>query len=175
MASRPNLNSQSAVLTQSSSVMSVHSNTPDMVRWTCGDGTARNFGGGATALYGGRNLKQQHHWDWLEGWTEAQANDKNENLGQACNRDEWPPRRFWPQNKKNQPGQRIRYSPGESNKGAAKMWTSFCEIHGEYDSKGNKNQKLHVIIESHTRVETHGQKSKHRFHSFLQTHQAQIQ
>ncbi|KAL0935697.1 chitinase [Colletotrichum truncatum] len=116
-----------------SSVMSVHSNTPDMVRWTCWK-TASSTSGKATNDWGSfgsqkRKLPKtaQHHWDWAVEWTEEAR----------CDRDEWPPRNFWPKAKRMQPGQIIRLLPADQNESAGTMWRQFCATYDEYKTKTN--------------------------------------
>jgi chitinase len=109
-----------------SSVMSVHTNTPDMVRFTCWETAGTSKDGKATddwGAFGSRKAKlpktAQHHWEWSYEWTEFDD----------CERDEWPPRYFWgdnPSKPKKRAGQVIRLIPQPDNGGAGQMWAGFC-------------------------------------------------
>ncbi|KAH8650613.1 hypothetical protein BGZ60DRAFT_421433 [Tricladium varicosporioides] len=132
--------------------MSVHSNNPDMVRFTCG-ATSSSAPGKATKVWSttvSRNnivttpKGNQHHWQWIEGWVSAGKD--------VCQRDEWPPRSFWPTKKRNQLGQLVRFLPGPENGGAGSMFNSFCERNGERAADGKKNAKLHTTVSSLERV-----------------------
>jgi hypothetical protein len=130
------------------SVMSVNSDNPDMVRFTCG-ATSSSAPGKATKVWSttvSRNnvvttpKGNQHHWQWIEGWVAAGEG--------VCQRDEWPPRSFWPTKKRNQLGQMVRFLPGPENGGAGSMFNSFCERNGERGTDGKKNAKLHTTLAS---------------------------
>jgi hypothetical protein len=136
--------------------MSVNSNlnNPDFVRFTC-NATASSASGLATEVWSTTytNTKNgvvytpegnQHHYQWIEGWVAAGKN--------KCDRDEWPPRYFWPIAKKNELGQMVRFLPSSENRGAGSMWKSFCELNGEINSKGGKNSILYKTLTSETSV-----------------------
>ncbi|KAH7228394.1 hypothetical protein B0J15DRAFT_530791 [Fusarium solani] len=120
-----------------SSVMSVHTNTPDMVRWTCWATTGTSKHGKATDDWGLWTSRKkphartmQHNWDWGAEWTEEPI----------CHRDEWPPLAFWPQTRINgkmtkKPGQFVRLLPGTNNLGAAILWNAFCKHEDGYSIK----------------------------------------
>lgn len=130
------------------SVMSVHSDKSDMVRFTCG-ATSSSAPGKATKVWSttvSRNnvattpKGNQHHWQWIEGWVSAGKG--------VCQRDEWPPRSFWPVEKRNQLGQLVRFLPGAENEGAGSMFNSFCERNGPRAADGKKNAKFHTTMAS---------------------------
>jgi hypothetical protein len=106
--------------------MKEYANTDWMVRFTC-DATKSSADGKATSVYstskkGGVVPKSvQHHYSWIKGWTEEKD----------CDRDEWPPRAFWPVAKRNKLGQRVRFLPGSDNRGAGSMWNGFCKKYGK--------------------------------------------
>ena len=127
--------------------MSVHSNEPDFQRWTCNGGTGE--AGKATALYstssqdGTVPRSSQHHYLWLDGWTEAPN----------CDRDEFPPKEFW--TKKWQAGQVVRYIPEFDNRGAGSLWRGFCEKNAAImskEKKGFRNLHLHTTLEESSTV-----------------------
>ena len=145
-----------------SSVMSVHSATPDMVRWTCGKTASGTATGTATARYGGQGLSEQHNWDWLVGWTEAQQLSEA-SLGTTCHRDEWPPAHFLPHAKNPKLGQRIRFLPAAENGGAGQLWKGFCNKNMAKDKNGKKNEKVVVsTLDQKEEVTTIGAKSMFR-------------
>ncbi|KAH8178372.1 killer toxin alpha/beta [Sarocladium implicatum] len=114
-----------------SSVMRVHANTPDMVRWTCNATPGSSTHGKATDDWGFFGIREdnppataQHHGEWAAEWTEKKL----------CERDEWPPRAFWTQNKVGgkKAGQVIRLLPKEDNRGGGQIWNRFCKKHDGY-------------------------------------------
>ncbi|OBR02336.1 Chitinase [Colletotrichum higginsianum IMI 349063] len=150
-----------------SSVMSVHSNTPDMVRWTCWATSETGRDGLATDRWGfwprqtrqGFNMPRlaQHHWDWGQEWTEHDS----------CDRDEFPPRHFWGAintGKKNKAGeirfkategQMVRLIPAAENRGAGGMWKQFCEKNDGYENKLPGLEKInekHVTTDKNSKV-----------------------
>lgn len=130
-----------------------------MARFTCGETTTSSVDGKATDLWSSSYSKtvtisgistvvatvpesNQHHFGWLDGWTQRRQG--------KCDRDEWPPRAFW--NKKDQPGQMVRYLPSNQNRGSGSMWKNFCWKHGG-DQKGKdgvmtKQSASHVTMSS---------------------------
>ncbi|KAF2755747.1 hypothetical protein EJ05DRAFT_114208 [Pseudovirgaria hyperparasitica] len=131
------------------SVMSVQGalGKTDYVRWTCG-ATASSFDGRATRLYSTSSLVvkknenggvpffsvpdklNQHHFGWIDRWVEAGYTTTNYVGG--CDRDEWPPRNFWPESKKAKEGQFIRLLPAGENRGAGSMWNGFCKMNSDW-------------------------------------------
>lgn len=65
-----------------------------------------------------------------------------------CQRDEWPPRSFWPVEKRNHLGQLVRFLPGAENEGAGSIFNSFCERNGPRAADGKKNAKFHTTMAS---------------------------
>jgi hypothetical protein len=123
-----------------SSVMSVHTNTPDMVRFTCWATSSTSKHGKATddwGLWGSRPSvprTAQHHWEWSKEWTE---------FGD-CERDEWPPRYFWGQNSQSprkKAGQFIRLIPQPDNGGAGGIWSAFCPSHDAWKDAAKRTMR----------------------------------
>src|SRR4051794_4379321 len=87
--------------------MSVHTLTPDMVQFTCGATANTNQDGEATEKWGSTNIaalpakRSQHNFAWANGFVELttevkQFKNKQKTITHGCDRDEWPPRYFWP-------------------------------------------------------------------------------
>jgi hypothetical protein len=120
--------------------MSVHTSTPDMVRWTCGATTDTSSTGSATFSWGmtalsKRPKKAQHFWPWANGFISAELTTNNDQVvfGKGCDRDEWPPRYFWPgdvEAAKKGMVQRIRMLPYDQNRGAGQVWAGVCLKYG---------------------------------------------
>ncbi|KAL0932163.1 uncharacterized protein CTRU02_213116 [Colletotrichum truncatum] len=135
------------------SVMSVHTNTPDMVRWTCGATGGTSQTGKATDKWGsigiGRIVRNAQHWfPWVNGFvartTLGDPNDKTPKF-KGCERDEWPPRYFWPGDtkaNKKKLVQRIRLIEWHENGGAGSMFKGFC--HNNNASYLKADQKLYL-------------------------------
>jgi hypothetical protein len=119
--------------------MSVHTNTPDMVRFTCWATTSTNKDGKATddwGWFGSRKKKlprtAQHHWEWAYGWTEFDG----------CERDEWTPRYFWSKNAARpslRARQVIRLIHQPDNSGAGQLWKEFNPKHDAWEDAGKQN------------------------------------
>lgn len=136
--------------------MSVHTNTPDMVRWTCQatDGTSQ--AGTATDDYGptafGKVSTHQHWWPWANGFLPRTENVKGnppKTYVKGCDRDEWPPRAFWPVKSiadKKGLVQRVRFLPYKENSGAGHIWQGFCNDNGASSTHGKKTyiQSEHI-------------------------------
>ena len=129
--------------------MSVHTNTPDMVRWTCGATAGTSQKGKATDEWGSTAFKilpplkpKQHNFAWANGFV-ALAIRKNKNgvkVAKGCDRDEWPPRYFWPGDaaaKAKGISQRIRFIPAADNQGAGQIWAQFCNTNGAQLTRAN--------------------------------------
>lgn len=133
--------------------MRVHANNPVMTAFTCNDGTDISAHGratdmwGSTAHAGGRpSAIAQHNFAWTSGMPASGE----------CERDEYPPRYFWPKASKGLTDtnvQRIRMLPASENGGAGQSWARFCELTGKYGPytktkpKGSKRAKVTEALE----------------------------
>ncbi|PVH79949.1 hypothetical protein DL98DRAFT_630092 [Cadophora sp. DSE1049] len=105
------------------SVMSVHTLTPDMVRFTCGATANTNMA-----------VRSQHNFAWANGFVELTtetkiSKKKTKTITNGCDRDEWPPRYFWPGDDVAAAKghfQRIRLVPAPDNRKAGQIWNQFC-------------------------------------------------
>ncbi|KAK0610895.1 hypothetical protein B0T14DRAFT_500090 [Immersiella caudata] len=101
----------------------------DMIRWTCSETAVTSKDGGATNAWGATAVRPrprtaQHWFPWAKGF--MPRDPKN---GKGCERDEWPPRFFWPGDAvARQKGmeQRVRLIPAAQNGGAGSMFREFC-------------------------------------------------
>ncbi|KAK4442307.1 hypothetical protein QBC34DRAFT_363987 [Podospora aff. communis PSN243] len=109
------------------SVMSVHTATESMHRWTCHATKGTSKAGQTTEHWGAlaiNTMKGQHWFPWMNGFIARSPK------GKVCEKDEWPPRYFWPGDKealKRNMKQRVRLLPQNENGGAGSMWAHFCE------------------------------------------------
>jgi hypothetical protein len=136
-----------------SSVMSVHTNTPDMVRFTCWATANTNADGKATDDWGAWGERQkklprtaQHHWEWAYEWSEFHD----------CERDEWPPRYFWkknPSRPQKRSGQVIRLIPQPDNGGAGNMWKGFCPSHDAWVDTAKRTPRAGAATTTSSRIE----------------------
>lgn len=147
--------------------MDVHHATKDMTQWTCQatPQTGKNGKNGkATRIWGKTAIgplenQAQHWWPWANGFvftttlTDAQGNvvlnDAGKPSTQACDRDEWPPKNFWPGdgNKPAHMVQRVRLNPSEHNRRAGGIWKNFCNKNAA-KSTANHNNKATSFIQS---------------------------
>ncbi|KAK5662284.1 hypothetical protein OQA88_8190 [Cercophora sp. LCS_1] len=128
------------------SVMRVHTQNRNMVRWTChetkntGDRKKkRGKGHGSMGLHGGLGTGRKRATlvgvgKWLRPRTTLPPNANGNRATKGCDRDEWPPAAFWPGDeeaaKQNPPMvQRIQFLPWHENEGAGQVWKSFCVVH----------------------------------------------
>jgi hypothetical protein len=133
--------------------MSVHTNTPDMVRFTCWATTSTNRDGKATDDWGAwgsrkKNLPRtaQHHWEWANEWTEFDD----------CERDEWPPRYFWSANSARptkKGGQVIRLIPQPDNGGAGQLWREFCVKNDAWEDKDKRTMRRGAATTTSSKIE----------------------
>lgn len=149
------------------SVMSVweKKGKTDMVRWTCYETTGTSVNGRTTATWGSTAIgpikKGHQHWfPWANGFIyrlkaqDPSANDK------GCERDEWPPRYFWPGDKAAERKgleQRVRFLPAHENGGAGGMWNGFCADNAAQtvlkDGKTYQNPKFIKTVSSTTEID----------------------
>ncbi|KAF4914522.1 hypothetical protein CGCVW01_v010610 [Colletotrichum viniferum] len=141
-----------------SSMMDVHKATRSMTEWTCGATSDTAKTGAATKLWGSAAIgplrKTDEHWvwPWANGWVprvvrlDANGNPKVNRFGHedsdGCDRDEWPPRNFWPKDSVAHPKgmiQRIRFIPYQHNRGAGNLWGNFCSKHSAMSTKVVQN------------------------------------
>ncbi|KAL3292680.1 class V chitinase chi100 [Colletotrichum asianum] len=148
------------------SVMSVHTNTPDMVRWTCGATAGTSSNGKATNDWGlmaiSKPKKTHQHWfPWVNGFVARTTliKDGKENV-KGCERDEWPPRYFWPgdkEAKKKRLVQKIRLIEWHENGGAGSMFNGFCNNNAAASSnagKGTYEQQKFLKTVGDAKIET---------------------
>ncbi|KAI8150498.1 hypothetical protein K4K49_012275, partial [Colletotrichum sp. SAR 10_70] len=148
------------------SVMSVHTNTPDMVRWTCGATAGTSINGKATDDWGlmaiSKPKKTHQHWfPWVNGFVARTTliKDGKENV-KGCERDEWPPRYFWPgdkEAKKKRLVQKIRLIEWHENGGAGSMFNGFCNNNAAASSnagKGTYEQQKFLKTVGDAKIET---------------------
>ncbi|KAI9167962.1 putative hydrolase [Paramyrothecium foliicola] len=139
------------------SVMSVHSATKSMTEWTCWDTTSTNLDGKATEAWGNTAISRlpstaQHWWPWANGIIYRERNLDNTGkqktdihgklLWHGCDRDEWPPRYFWPGDEaahKNNMVQRVRFIHWKENQDAGHLWSGFCTDHHATSRKNGKD------------------------------------
>ncbi|KAL7629676.1 hypothetical protein AAE478_001199 [Parahypoxylon ruwenzoriense] len=102
---------------------------------------------GATALAkipgtSGRAAKVswQHWFPWANGYVYRESTMENgkvkldangKEMFKGCDRDEFPPRYFWPGDSKAPKDMRqwVRFLPGYQNRGAGGLWGGFCNDH----------------------------------------------
>ncbi|KAI0390319.1 hypothetical protein F5Y17DRAFT_71510 [Xylariaceae sp. FL0594] len=135
------------------SVISRHQATKDMTEWTCQETTTSHKSGwghdgtatdvwGQTAVLGrppNKKNKWQHWFPWANGFVyrepvlDAQGSPELDRNGKpkfkGCNRDEFPPRYFWPGDKPKPPSnmnQWVRFIPEDQNRGAGQLWNGFA-------------------------------------------------
>lgn len=123
-----------------SSVIKIHTKTPGMGIFTCGM-YEMSRDGGATATWGStaiqtRRSSCQHWFPWANGVVYRDTSTSGTKIATVgCDRDEWPPRYFWPGDApaaKMKPAlvQRIRFIPSEENRAAGQVWKQFCNNRG---------------------------------------------
>ena len=79
-------------------------------------------------------VRSQHNWAWANGFVELTTSikvvkNKPKTITHGCDRDEWPPRYFWPGDDVatlNGRSQRIRLVPDDDNRKAGQIWNQFC-------------------------------------------------
>ncbi|KAH6707938.1 hypothetical protein BKA61DRAFT_697760 [Leptodontidium sp. MPI-SDFR-AT-0119] len=122
------------------SVMSVHTLTPDMIQFTCGATANTGLDGQTTSSWGSTLMaslpaeKKQHNFAWANGFVELTESvkiggKKPKTITHGCDRDEWPPRYFWPGDivaAAKGLKQRVRFLPDSENRGAGQIWKQFC-------------------------------------------------
>ncbi|KAF4880726.1 hypothetical protein CGCSCA1_v000668 [Colletotrichum siamense] len=142
------------------SMMDIHKATKSMTEWTCGATANTGLDGGATETWGVAAVKtlakKEEHWvwPWANGWVprvlrvDTKGKPKLDRYGHemadGCDRDEWPPRNFWPGDDVAHPKgmtQRVRFNPFQHNRGAGNLWGNFCPKHDAVSTKGNKKGK----------------------------------
>lgn len=127
---------------------------------------------GNTAIATMTGGQQQHWWPWSNGFIYRepllakdgkQKEDRFDNkLWEGCDRDEWPPRAFWPGDEeaaKKNLVQRVRLLPGSENRGAGSVWKGFCEQHNA-QSRQMKGRAMKDVIRSKYIRTTASQTSK---------------
>ncbi|OTA62371.1 hypothetical protein K449DRAFT_434033 [Hypoxylon sp. EC38] len=134
--------------------------------WSKGIKSGWGHNGGATAIWGAtaiatlrgktpRAQKGMQHWfPWANGYVyrENEVDDKGKIMTHdnklekfdGCDRDEFPPRYFWPGDKK-VPDLRqwVRFIPAKQNEGAGQMWKGFCNNHNAAST--DKNKQTYVV------------------------------
>lgn len=120
--------------------MSVQSGVDSMTAFTCNDGTSMSFEGQATSQWGstakgnGKPIKYaQHNFAWTSG------------LPKGCERDEWPPKYFWPEASTDvtgKSGQRVRFIPRSDNNSGGKIWPRFCTLTGPHGPMTKTKRKV---------------------------------
>ncbi|KAF5506966.1 hypothetical protein CGCA056_v013490 [Colletotrichum aenigma] len=159
-ASRKDDTGPNEYLERSISMMDIHKATKSVTEWTCGAIANTGFDGGATATWGVAAIKslekKEEHWvwPWANGWVprvlrvDAKGKPKRDKYGHemadGCDRDEWPPRNFWPGDDVAHPKgmtQRVRFNPFQHNRGAGNLWGNFCPKHDAVSTKGNRKGK----------------------------------
>ncbi|KAI1210176.1 uncharacterized protein F4807DRAFT_467289 [Annulohypoxylon truncatum] len=143
------------------SVMSRWSKTSSMTEWTCmatetwrdvkgkrswgNDGKATN-NWGATALTRINSPATQHWFPWANGFVyrdiisengKPKTNKNHATMFHGCERDEFPPRYFWPGDDKAPKDMRqwVRFLPEDQNRGAGQLWKGFCNDHNAQSTK----------------------------------------
>lgn len=148
------------LISDNRSMMDIHKATKSMTEWTCGATANIGLDGGATATWGVAAIKslekKEEHWvwPWANGWVprvlrvDAKGKPKRDKYGHemadGCDRDEWPPRNFWPGDDVAHPKgmtQRVRFNPFQHNRGAGNLWGNFCPKHDAVSTKGNRKGK----------------------------------
>lgn len=111
------------------SVMSVFTQNTDMVRWTCQATPGSSKDGTATARWGSTAIfpiggkKDQHWFPWVNGFI-PESDSRT-----GCERDEWPPRFFWPGDAvaaQKKMEQRVRLIPASNNGDAGRTLLKGC-------------------------------------------------
>jgi hypothetical protein len=142
--------------------MSVHTKHPDMVRWTCQMTTGTNKDGSATSTWGSTAIAKigggnQHWWPWANGFVPRvviKNHEDKENI-KGCDRDEFPPRAFWPgdvEAKKKGMVQRVRFIKYTDNAGAGQMWQNFCNGNAAASISNVKKKRKTYIQSKHIRT-----------------------
>lgn len=124
------------------SVMSVFTQNTDMVRWTCQATPGSSKDGTATARWGSTALfpiggkKDQHWFPWVNGFI-PESDSRT-----GCERDEWPPRFFWPGDAvaaQKKMEQRVRLIPASNNGDAGRtLLKGFCAENAAETVKGKQ-------------------------------------
>ncbi|KAK8061069.1 hypothetical protein PG997_015290 [Apiospora hydei] len=157
------------------SVMSRYSNTKDMTEWTCqqtatshakgwgNDGTATNSWGvtALVAMPGSRaKMRGQHWFPWANGFIyhERAMENGQQKLGadkkpvwKGCERDEFPPRYFWPGDDKAPKHMRqlVRLLPDDQNKGAGQLWNGFCNDNNAASTRKYQQNADTYVVSAH--------------------------
>ncbi|KAH9211736.1 hypothetical protein DL95DRAFT_411781 [Leptodontidium sp. 2 PMI_412] len=142
------------------SVMSVHTSTTDMVRFTCGATANTGLDGKTTSSWGSSLMTKfpatpnQHNFAWANGFVELtesfkMSGTKITTITNGCDRDEWPPRYFWPGDTVAAAKglkQRVRFLPAPENRGAGQIWNQFCNKNAAQVTKAKTNKGLKTSV-----------------------------
>lgn len=148
--------------------MNRYKGVKDMTEWTCQQTTTmhdRNWGwdGTATDDWGSTAIAKQrgqHWWPWANGFVlrevdlddkgQPRKNKKGNDIIRDCERDEFPPRYFWPEQKKvpKHMRQLVRFLPGDQNGGAGGLWAGFCNENNAASTKQAKGKTYHTYVVS---------------------------
>ncbi|KAK8108537.1 hypothetical protein PG984_014338 [Apiospora sp. TS-2023a] len=128
------------------SVMSRYSKTKDMTEWTCQQtATSHKDGwghdGAATDSWGATAITKlprigQHWFPWANGfiYNEERPIQNNKQVTIGCDRDEFPPRYFWPGDG--------NVPTHNQNRGADQLWGGFCN---DYNAASTAKKETYVV------------------------------
>lgn len=141
-----------------------------MTEWTCQGTPGTSRPGKATKSWGSTAIGKleddvQHWWPWANGFvftttlTDAQGNVVTNSKGnpstQGCDRDEWPPKYFWPgdANAPTHMVQRVRLNPANYNRGGSQIWNGFCNINNAMSTTIINRQRKSFIQSNFIRTQ----------------------
>ncbi|KAI0892932.1 hypothetical protein F4806DRAFT_505218 [Annulohypoxylon nitens] len=150
------------------SVMLRWSGTRSMTEWTCQATESYRYSSGkrlwgvdgkATSTWGSTALDKingasaQHWFPWANGYIYRSISSKNgqpvlnkasQVKSKGCERDEFPPRYFWPGDDKAPKDMRqwVRLLPQADNRGGGQLWQGFCNDYNAASTTTNKKSKI---------------------------------
>ncbi|KAI0838303.1 hypothetical protein F5Y06DRAFT_55419 [Hypoxylon sp. FL0890] len=103
-------------------------------------------------------ISWQHWFPWANGYVyrenvmengKVKLDSKGNEVFKGCDRDEFPPRYFWPGDDKAPKDMRqwVRFVPEDQNRGAGGLWGGFCNDHNAASTTkpANKPEETYVI------------------------------
>ncbi|KAI0007475.1 hypothetical protein F4779DRAFT_629121 [Xylariaceae sp. FL0662B] len=135
---------------------------------------------GSTALAkipgtSGRKVKVswQHWFPWANGYVyrdnimengKVKLDKDGKEMFKGCDRDEFPPRYFWPGDDKAPKDMRqwVRFLPEEENRGAGGLWGGFCNDHNAASTTKPKNKPEETyVISAHLKSDKAKTREEH--------------
>ncbi|KAI1140795.1 hypothetical protein F5Y05DRAFT_287057 [Hypoxylon sp. FL0543] len=103
-------------------------------------------------------ISWQHWFPWANGYVyrenvmengKVKVDAKGNEVFKGCDRDEFPPRYFWPGDDKAPKDMRqwVRFVPEDQNRGAGQLWGGFCNDHNAASTTKppNKPEETYVV------------------------------